>query len=464
MEFRLLGPLEVVGAAGPLPLGGAKPRLVLAALLVDAGALVAAGRLIDIAWGEHPPPSAANALQVHVSHLRRTLASEDPTPRLTTRAPGYVLTPLPGELDVSTFESLAATGHAQLLRGDPETAADTLRRALSLWRGPVLADLPDAAFAAPVAAGLDALRVTTRGDRIDADLALGRHNELVPELDRLVAEHTTDERLLAQQVLALYRSMRQDDALAAYHAGRRRLVDELGVEPGAALRSLEQQVLRQDPALDVAPRAIVVEAEPRRERRVVSVLAADLSGAISSSDDPETVAVELEGARARVRDAITEAGGAGTRSVGLIEVATFGAPTAYGDDAARAIACATAWHRRLPRSRPGWSSPRSATSGGRTRPEARWSTGRSDSWSRTEPSQSWTGRRAMPRACPSRSCPSLALSARTGRRPHGSWMTRPAGMPLPGRVLPWSAVTQSSPSSSRRGGERATRASRSSSP
>ncbi len=227
----MLGPLEVVADNGAaVPLGGPKPRAVLAALLVEANRTVSVDRLIDAVWGESPPASAQNALQVHIHALRNALGTD----RIVTRPPGYLLRVDRGELDIEQFDSLVAAGRP----GD----------ALALWRGAALADVAHEPFAQAEAARLEERRLAALEARIDADLEKGRHTEVAAELEALVAEHPHRERLRAHQMLALYRAGRQADALAAYRDARAAL-DELGLEPSAELRALEQQILRQDPAL-----------------------------------------------------------------------------------------------------------------------------------------------------------------------------------------------------------------------
>ena len=241
----MLGPLEVVGEDGaPVPLGGPRPRALLARLLLSANEVVSGDRLIDAIWGDTPPASAANALQVHVHTLRGALGHD----RILTRPPGYLLHVEPGELDSDRFQEL-------LEQGEPHAA-------LALWCGPALADLADQEFARHDAARLEDARLAAVEARIDADLDAGRHTQLTPEVEALIAAHPHRERLRAQHMLALYRSGRQADALAAYHDARSAL-DELGLEPSAELRALQQQILRQDPALDQP------SAAPDRRRAVL---------------------------------------------------------------------------------------------------------------------------------------------------------------------------------------------------
>ncbi len=249
IDFRILGPLEA-HAGRALPLGGAKQRALLALLLLRRNEAVSTDDLIDGLWGEAPPATAAKAVQVYVSRLRRLLG---PAPsghgRLCTRAPGYLLELSPGELDLQRFETLVEEAQQATAGGDPAAAADALRRGLALWRGPPLADLAFEPFAQAAAARLEEQRLAALESRVEADLAAGRAPELVGELSALVREHPYRERLRRQLVLALYRSDRQAEALEAHRAARRALMDELGIEPSAGLAELEQAILRHDPAL-----------------------------------------------------------------------------------------------------------------------------------------------------------------------------------------------------------------------
>ena len=245
MQFRILGPLEVLERDVAQPLGGAKQRAVLAILILHRGELVSGERLADELWGERPPATAAKTLQGYISRLRKTLGEEV----LRTRGRGYVLT-LPSEqLDLDQFERLVGEGRDALSVGDPATAAERLRGALDLWRGSPLADFTYEPFAQAEIARLDEERLASLEDRIEADLALGRHGQLVAELERLVREHPVRERLRGQLMLALYRAGRQADALECYRLGRRAMLDELGLEPGRALQDLEAAILRHDAAL-----------------------------------------------------------------------------------------------------------------------------------------------------------------------------------------------------------------------
>lgn len=241
MDFRLLGPLEVLRDGRPIALGGAKQRSLVAVLLLHANQLVSADRLIDELWGDEPPATAAKTIQVYVSRLRKELDDD----RLLTRSPGYVLRVEPGELDLERFERL----FAETRRADPRDAGQKLRAALSLWRGRPLADLAYEPFAQTHVARLEELWWAALEQRIEADLADGRHAELIAELESLSREQPLREVLRGQLMLSLYRSGRQAEALQAYQEARRALLDELGLEPSAALRRLEQAILEQDPGL-----------------------------------------------------------------------------------------------------------------------------------------------------------------------------------------------------------------------
>src|SRR6266540_5731278 len=245
-QFSLLGPLSVSCDGAPIALGGQKRRALLAAMLLEANQVVSRDRLIDGLWGEDPPDTARNTIQVYISQLRKLL----PEGALETAPPGYRLVVDPETVDLFEFTRLSEEGRTALGTGDAAGAADTLRAALALWRGPPLADLAWEPFAQAEIVRLEELKVAALEDRIDADLALGRHGQLVGELERLVSEQPLRERLRGQLMLALYRSGRQADALAVYQRARRTLVDELGIEPGDSLRKLERAILEHDPSLN----------------------------------------------------------------------------------------------------------------------------------------------------------------------------------------------------------------------
>ena len=255
MEFRILGPVEVWDQGRRLDLGGPKQRTVLTALLLAAGRVVSVERLIDELW-EEPPAGARNAIQRHVSRLRRVLEGDggaEPGQILITRPPGYLLRVKPDQVDLYRFERLTQQATTALSAGDPDQAAGMLREALALWRGPALADVAEP-IRWEAGARLEEARLAAVESRIEADLALGRHADLVSELTALVAAHPLRERLRGQLMVALYQAGRQADALAVYHQGREKLATELGLDPGPELRELERKILTGDP--DLLPPAV----------------------------------------------------------------------------------------------------------------------------------------------------------------------------------------------------------------
>ncbi len=257
MEFRILGPLDVVAGGRSVDLGGPKQRALLAALLVRANEVVSQDELIDDLWGEAPPATAAKTLQAYVSRLRKALArdsEEAPTARLETQAHGYVLRIPPESLDAVVFQRGLEEGRQALANDEARRAAMRLREALALWRGAALADLAYESFAQPEIARLEELRLSALEERIEADLALGRAGELIGELEALVERYPLRERLRGELMLALYRTGRHAEALQVYQDGRQQLAAELGLEPGEALRRLERQILEQDPALGASGR------------------------------------------------------------------------------------------------------------------------------------------------------------------------------------------------------------------
>ncbi len=251
MELRLLGPVEARIDGRPVALGTPKQRALLAMLALDLGRTVSADRLIDGLWGEQPPPSAQKMVQLYVSQLRRLLDGNGA--QIVTRGRGYELLLDDGEVDAIRFERLVEE--------------DRAREALALWRGEALADVADEPFAAAQIRRLDELRVRALELAIDADLAAGRHGEVLGELEALVEAHPLRERLHAQRMLALYRCGRQAEALAAYREARATLVEQIGVEPGTELRRLHKSMLTQDPALDPASPPPAQVTPPRRSPR-----------------------------------------------------------------------------------------------------------------------------------------------------------------------------------------------------
>ncbi|PWU24691.1 MAG: hypothetical protein C5B48_05110 [Candidatus Rokuibacteriota bacterium] len=260
MEFRALGPLEVYDDGRLVALGGPRARALLAILLLRRGEVVPAERLIEELYGDAPPKRAANTVHVQVSRLRKALDSR----HLRTVAGGYMLDVGPGEVDMDTFHDLVTRGRRALAEGDPTSGASALREALALWRGPPFADFRYSDFAQGEIARLEERRLGAVEDRVEADLTLGRHADLVSELEAIVAEFPLRERPRAQLMLALYRSGRQAEALEAYSQARRILTEELGLDPSGELKTLQRAILEHDPAIAPPPRVeITVDASAR---------------------------------------------------------------------------------------------------------------------------------------------------------------------------------------------------------
>ena len=247
LEFRILGPLEVVGPDGPVHLGGPKQRATLAILLLGANRVVSIDRLADELYAGRPPVTAATQVHRQISALRKALGGEA---RLETRTPGYVLHVAGGQFDLRRFERLTEEAGQALAHGDGETAFDLQREALALWRGPALSDLEHEPFAQVAARRLEEILLAALEQRLDAELALGRHRELVGELTELTAQDPLHEPFAARLMLALYRSGRQGEALDVYRRTRTTLSEGFGIEPGRELHELERAILNHDPALD----------------------------------------------------------------------------------------------------------------------------------------------------------------------------------------------------------------------
>jgi DNA-binding SARP family transcriptional activator/class 3 adenylate cyclase len=279
MEFRILGPLEVADEQGIVELGPAKQRALLALLLLNGGRTMPIARLVDELWGDGPPASARKVIQIHVSRLRKLL----PEHMLQTHAPGYRLEVARDDVDLYRFEQLRAQAQLDLEQRRYAEAARALRAGLALWRGSPLEEFESEPFARLEGARLEELRMAALEERIDVDLELGRHTDLVGELEALVARYPLRERLLAQLMLALYRSGRQADALAVFRERRRALSDELGIEPSQTLRDLELRILRHDPAL--GPAAEAVRPSMRRRPPVLYARSGDLSIAYQVTGD-----------------------------------------------------------------------------------------------------------------------------------------------------------------------------------
>jgi DNA-binding SARP family transcriptional activator len=248
VEFLILGPVDVLDGGRAVPLPAGKPVALLRALLLNPNRVVSVEDLIDELWGEDPPETAAKALQGHVSQLRKALGAD----RLSTKPPGYRLRVDEGELDLDRFEQLVRDGRERLAAGDAKAASRELESALGLWRGP--------------APGLEERRLAALENRIEADLVLGRHAQLVPELETLVARDPLQERLRGQLILALYRSGRQADALEQYRQTRETLVDQLGIEPSEALQELHRAILRHEPELEARRSGPAPYADPTLPR------------------------------------------------------------------------------------------------------------------------------------------------------------------------------------------------------
>ncbi|MEU7836775.1 MULTISPECIES: BTAD domain-containing putative transcriptional regulator [unclassified Nonomuraea] len=284
MRFEILGPARALGEDGePIALGGPRVRGLLTLLALDAGRVVGAERLAAALYGPQPPEGVANALQAQVSRLRRALGKD----RVEFHPAGYRLAADPQDVDAHRFERLAGDGRLALGAGDPRRATSLLREALALWRGAPLSDAPHAEAAA---AGLEELRLAAVEDRVQADLELGAHRELVAELRRLTAAHPLRERMRAQLMRALYGSGRQAEALTAYADARRILDEELGVEPGAELAAAHLAVLRADPSL-AATVATTVAAVSRQGLR------AQLTSFVGRAEELRQVGAQLEAAR-----------------------------------------------------------------------------------------------------------------------------------------------------------------------
>jgi YVTN family beta-propeller protein len=289
LEFRILGPLEVLGDAGPVHVGSAKQRALLGVLLLHANEPVSTSRIVDALWGESPPATADKLVQGYVHALRKQLGDGV----VQTRSPGYAVALQGRTLDLAEFERLLETARSAPAR----QAVEFRRRGLALWRGGALAGVELEGHARHEAARLDELRLSTQIEQFDARLALGQHTELVGELETLVAAHPYQERLHAHLMLALYRSGRQADALEHYRSFRRALDDELGLQPGAELRELEAAILRQDPDLSAPASSVLAEPAaakeplvddaapepaPRRRRLVLSLGVAGLVLAVAA--------------------------------------------------------------------------------------------------------------------------------------------------------------------------------------
>jgi DNA-binding SARP family transcriptional activator len=250
VDISVLGPLEVRRGDTAVRLGAPKLRVLLLSLVLDAGRVVPADRLIEHLWADDPPPQPLVSLRSYISNLRRLLQEPGAPPIIDTRSGGYVLHVPPERVDAVRFETLARRGHDLVTSGDAAAGLATLDEALALWRGDALADIADEPHARPAVVKLDQLRLNATEDRFDALLATGQHLEALPELEAFVGQHPSRERALRQLVLALYRAGRAPDALATASAHRAVLVEEYGLDPSPQLAHLTERILRQDPELD----------------------------------------------------------------------------------------------------------------------------------------------------------------------------------------------------------------------
>ena len=335
IEFRVLGPFEVWVEGRALELKRQKQRALLALLTLHPGEVLSNDRLIEGLWAEKPPKAAIGSLQNLISVLRKTLGRD----LVRTRQPGYVLDISPDRVDLHRFERLVAQAAEG---GDADLRSDLLHEGLALWRGPPLADLAFEPFALIEVARLEELHTAAREELIDAELELGRHSQLVGDLETLVAENPLRERLRGQLMLALYRSGRQAEALEAYRRARETLVDELGIDPSPELQRLEQSILRHDADLDLPAAPISVEQPTGERRKTVTVLFADIvdSTSLAAALDPEVLRAVMRRYFDTVRTIVERHGGTIEKFMGDAAMAVFGVPQMHEEDALRAVRAA----------------------------------------------------------------------------------------------------------------------------
>ena len=338
VEARILGPLEVIDADRVLTPPRPKQRALLAVLLLHANEVVARDALLDALWGDHPPETAPTALHGHIASLRKLLGSQV----METRSPGYLLRLAREHIDLGRFEaSLEEARHDP----DPAVRSERLRAALALFRGEPLVEFRYNTFFRDDITRIDELRIAAFEERFDAELSLGRHVELVAELERLVSANPLRERLRGQLMVALYRADRQAEALQVYQRGRQQLAEDLGLEPGPVLIELESKILTHDPSLAAPP----VDANHYvglvgRERKRVTVLVCDLLGfgERPSPSDPEDEQALLAPSLVKVVAALERFGGAPETIIGDVVIGVFGVPAAHEDDPERAVRAALA--------------------------------------------------------------------------------------------------------------------------
>ena len=339
MEFRILGPFELIADERALSIGGGRQRALLALLVLHANEIVSSERLIEEIWWGSSLAGGRNILHATASRVRKTLGPH--ARRLVTYPSGYGLHVQPGELDADTFERSLDSGRAKLEKGHAEMAARELRAALDLWRGPPLAEFAHMPFAQAEAARLEELWLQTHEDWVEAELQAGGGESLVPELERLCREYPFRERFPAQLMLILYRSGRQADALAVYSRTRETLREELGLDPCFELRELQRAILSHDGSLSIpAPASEQNGSRPGagHHRKTVTVVFSEFSYSLASGERPDPEA--LGRIRARFVDAATVVlgrhGGMVQAPVGERLMAVFGVPTVHEDDALRA--------------------------------------------------------------------------------------------------------------------------------
>ncbi|ANZ38413.1 hypothetical protein BBK82_22470 [Lentzea guizhouensis] len=385
MRFHLLGSLEVLDDDLPVPLGGVKQRAALGFLLLHANRVVATSKLLQALWSRDVPPTARKMLQNAVSGLRGVLSphgsSTEGSALLLTHAPGYLLRVDQNSLDLSRFQQLTEQGRGELSAGNWTAAAKVLRGALGLWRGPVLADLAETGINWPELTAIKDWRLATQEDCFEAELACGRHYEIIGELESLIEVEPYRERLNGQLMLALYRCGRQVDALSVYRRTRAALVEELGLEPGRELQELERAILDHAPALDLPPSVqrrhllavgqtsaatpvVITPPAPRApepapvvvppadvttvERKLVSVVMVSAQLGLAAGDgDPEDVDEVHQEVSAVVRAEVARLGGVVGGDVGSVFLALFGVPRTAEDDADRAVRTALSIRDRL---------------------------------------------------------------------------------------------------------------------
>jgi DNA-binding SARP family transcriptional activator len=289
VQIRLLGPVEVVAKQGRLTLSS-KQRTLLAALAISSNHVVSLDRLFEAMWGEEIPPSATNALRSHMSRLRQALAAAGPTPRIDTRPGGYVLEAGEDDVDVAVVERLIGRARRASTDGDSAAAAAILAEALAIWRGASFGELAERSFAIAEATRLDAWRLALLEERLEADLACGRHGAAVAELEGLCALHPLREGLWGKRMVALYRDGRQVEALRVYQQLREYLIDELGIEPGPEIKAIEQAILIQDPALLVSPRPSAAAGEQVTATPAAALDLAGLADVVSRLPIPRSLA------------------------------------------------------------------------------------------------------------------------------------------------------------------------------